>query len=142
MLPLKNKCYFSSASNFSWSSYIFNISRPNLLSNTGHNTWQKHFPIALRGCRQSPINIVSRNAKYNSDLSFLSISYTPEDEVKLKNNGHSIEWQITQPGCKRVAMSTYPSYMGNVSFNSKWVVSYLKYKLGLWLLLLVFGKCT
>ncbi|XP_052215705.1 carbonic anhydrase 2-like [Dreissena polymorpha] len=64
----------------------------------GPNNWQKHYPIAVWGRRQSPINIVSRNATYDSALTFLSIAYTPEDDVKLKNNGHSIEFQITKPG--------------------------------------------
>ncbi|XP_052216880.1 carbonic anhydrase 2-like isoform X2 [Dreissena polymorpha] len=64
----------------------------------GPHTWQNNYPIAVKGRRQSPINIVSRNAKYDSDLTFLSIAYTPEDYVELKNNGHSIECQITKTG--------------------------------------------
>ncbi|KAH3727792.1 hypothetical protein DPMN_053737 [Dreissena polymorpha] len=64
----------------------------------GPKTWKKDYPIAVTGRRQSPINIVSRKAEYDSDLKPLNIEYLPEDEVKLKNNGHTIDIQITQPG--------------------------------------------
>ncbi|WAR30554.1 CAH2-like protein [Mya arenaria] len=70
------------------------------MTTNGPSTWGKDFPIA-NGERQSPIDIVTTAAEYDSDVlgsNALSTNYTPESEVKLVNNGHSIMCQITKKG--------------------------------------------
>ncbi|WAR30539.1 CAH2-like protein [Mya arenaria] len=70
------------------------------MTKNGPSTWGKDFPIA-NGERQSPIDIVTSAAEYDSDVQGsnpLSTNYTPESEVKLVNNGHSIMCQITKKG--------------------------------------------
>ncbi|KAH3803464.1 hypothetical protein DPMN_131725 [Dreissena polymorpha] len=66
----------------------------------GPYTWHKHFPIARKGLRQSPINIVPRKAEYDDALTGIPlwVFYREEDDVMLENNGHSLECQITQLG--------------------------------------------
>ncbi|XP_053401658.1 carbonic anhydrase 2-like isoform X2 [Mercenaria mercenaria] len=46
------------------------------------------------GQRQSPIDIVTSQAVYDSDLGALNTKYNPESKLCLKNNGHSIMCQI------------------------------------------------
>nr|QFP92279.1 carbonic anhydrase [Archivesica packardana] len=61
----------------------------------GPTTWVKNFPIAA-GKKQSPIDIVTSNANYDSELcdNPLRTDYNPEAELNLVNNGHSIMCQI------------------------------------------------
>lgn len=63
----------------------------------GPSTWEKDFPIA-KGKQQSPIDIVTSKAVYDGDLGNepLKTDYSPEAELCLKNNGHSIMCQIKQ----------------------------------------------
>ncbi|XP_052283380.1 uncharacterized protein LOC127880170 isoform X13 [Dreissena polymorpha] len=66
----------------------------------GPSTWNKDFPIA-DGSRQSPIDIVTSEAVYDTDLlssKRLYVDYIPEDDVQLQNNGHSVMCQITKIG--------------------------------------------
>ncbi|KAH3803406.1 hypothetical protein DPMN_131666 [Dreissena polymorpha] len=57
--------------------------------------------------RPSPApSTLSTSCQVSRRQEYQAISYTPEDEVKLKNNGHSIEWQITQPGCLHCSTCT------------------------------------
>lgn len=72
------------------------------LDSTGPDTWGKDFPIA-DGQQQSPIDLVTSEAEYDASIQGsnpLAVKYTPEPEVNLVNNGHSIMCQITQQGGK------------------------------------------
>ncbi|XP_038628719.1 carbonic anhydrase 7 isoform X2 [Tachyglossus aculeatus] len=55
----------------------------------GPSEWYKSYPIA-KGNRQSPINIVSSQAVYNSSLKPLLISYEACTSLSIVNNGHSV----------------------------------------------------
>uniref|UniRef100_F7FPM0 Carbonic anhydrase n=1 Tax=Ornithorhynchus anatinus TaxID=9258 RepID=F7FPM0_ORNAN len=55
----------------------------------GPSEWYKSYPIA-KGNRQSPINIVSSQAVYNSSLKPLLISYESCTSLSIVNNGHSV----------------------------------------------------
>ncbi|XP_023376617.1 carbonic anhydrase 13 isoform X2 [Pteropus vampyrus] len=50
--------------------------------------WKEFFPIA-DGDRQSPIEIKTEEAKYDSSLQPLSIQYDPRSARIISNNGHS-----------------------------------------------------
>uniref|UniRef100_A0ACB8FEE0 Carbonic anhydrase 2 n=1 Tax=Sphaerodactylus townsendi TaxID=933632 RepID=A0ACB8FEE0_9SAUR len=54
----------------------------------GPSTWHEVFPIA-NGNRQSPIDIQTKSAKYDSSLKPLSITYDPSPAKNIVNNGHS-----------------------------------------------------
>lgn len=56
----------------------------------GPDTWGEDFPIA-NGPRQSPINIVPKDAKYDSTLKPLKIKYDPSNAKGILNNGHSFQ---------------------------------------------------
>lgn len=64
-------------------------------SSNGPDKWVKDFPIA-KGARQSPIDIVTSAAQYDADLGNepLKTDYNLEENLCLKNNGHSIMCQI------------------------------------------------
>lgn len=57
----------------------------------GPNEWHKHFPSAS-GNQQSPIDIITAAAQYDSSLQInpLSIQYSPADDFEIHNNGHSV----------------------------------------------------
>ncbi|XP_035644028.1 carbonic anhydrase-like isoform X2 [Oncorhynchus keta] len=53
----------------------------------GPVNWCKDFPIA-NGPRQSPINIISGQASYDSALNPLKLHYDPSNSTDILNNGH------------------------------------------------------
>uniref|UniRef100_A0A8C5PNB8 Carbonic anhydrase n=1 Tax=Leptobrachium leishanense TaxID=445787 RepID=A0A8C5PNB8_9ANUR len=55
----------------------------------GPSEWYRYYPIA-QGNRQSPINIVSGQAAFNSSLNPLVLSYDQCTSVNISNNGHSV----------------------------------------------------
>lgn len=57
----------------------------------GPDTWAEEFPIANDGLRQSPINIISKEAKYDSSLKHLKLRYDPSNAKGILNNGHSFQ---------------------------------------------------
>ncbi|XP_039892921.1 carbonic anhydrase [Simochromis diagramma] len=56
----------------------------------GPDTWAADFPIA-DGNRQSPINIIPKEAHYDPSLKALKISYDPSNTKGILNNGHSFQ---------------------------------------------------
>ncbi|KAF6720264.1 Carbonic anhydrase [Oryzias melastigma] len=56
----------------------------------GPNTWAESFPLA-NGPRQSPINIVPKEAQFDPSLKPLKIRYDPRDAKGILNNGHSFQ---------------------------------------------------
>lgn len=56
----------------------------------GPDTWAADFPIA-DGDRQSPINIIPKEAHYDPSLKALKISYDPSNTKGILNNGHSFQ---------------------------------------------------
>lgn len=58
----------------------------------GPSSWSHHYPAA-RGERQSPINIATGKAKYDTKLveKPLKIDYHPEECMCLENNGHTFK---------------------------------------------------
>ncbi|XP_075935053.1 carbonic anhydrase [Anarhichas minor] len=56
----------------------------------GPDKWAEDFPLA-NGPRQSPINIVPKEAKYDSTLKPLKIKYDPSNANGILNNGHSFQ---------------------------------------------------
>ncbi|XP_025076363.1 carbonic anhydrase 2-like isoform X2 [Pomacea canaliculata] len=61
-------------------------------STNGPSSWSHHYPAA-RGERQSPINIATGKAKYDTKLveKPLKIDYHPEECMCLENNGHTFK---------------------------------------------------
>ncbi|XP_033934236.1 carbonic anhydrase-like isoform X1 [Pseudochaenichthys georgianus] len=57
---------------------------------TGPEKWGKDFPVA-NGQRQSPINIVPKEAQYDSTLKSLKLKYDPSNTKSILNNGHSFQ---------------------------------------------------
>uniref|UniRef100_A0A3B4YIF8 Carbonic anhydrase n=1 Tax=Seriola lalandi dorsalis TaxID=1841481 RepID=A0A3B4YIF8_SERLL len=56
----------------------------------GPDKWVQDFPVA-DGPRQSPINIVPREAQYDSSLKALKLKYDPSNATGILNNGHSFQ---------------------------------------------------
>lgn len=56
----------------------------------GPDTWAADFPVA-NGTRQSPINIIPKEAHYDPSLKALKISYDPSNTKGILNNGHSFQ---------------------------------------------------
>ncbi|XP_008333021.1 carbonic anhydrase-like [Cynoglossus semilaevis] len=56
----------------------------------GPDKWAADYPVA-NGPRQSPINIVSRDAQYDSSLKPLKLCYDPSNSNSILNNGHSFQ---------------------------------------------------
>ncbi|KAJ8401500.1 hypothetical protein AAFF_G00384190 [Aldrovandia affinis] len=56
----------------------------------GPDHWFKNFPIA-DGPRQSPIDIVPAQAKYDAALKPLNLKYDPRTSNGILNNGHSFQ---------------------------------------------------
>lgn len=54
--------------------------------------WHKDCPIA-NGKNQSPIDLITGEAKYDSGLKPLTAKYTPFSDAKFLNNGHSVQFQ-------------------------------------------------
>lgn len=63
----------------------------------GPDKWNKLFPIA-DGDSQSPIDIATSEAVYDSDLSSnpLSLKYNQENELTIVNTGHSVQAKINE----------------------------------------------
>lgn len=63
----------------------------------GPHTWAVNFPLAA-GDGQSPINIIPRDAIFDSELSThpIQISYLPENNFEIENTGESFKVKITQ----------------------------------------------
>ena len=55
---------------------------------SGPEHWYKDFPIA-NGERQSPVDIDTKTAQYDSALQPLSVCYDQATSKKILNNGHS-----------------------------------------------------
>ncbi|XP_037537383.1 carbonic anhydrase [Nematolebias whitei] len=56
----------------------------------GPDKWAENFPTA-NGPRQSPINIVTKEAQYDPSLKPLKIRYDPSNAKGILNNGHSFQ---------------------------------------------------
>lgn len=56
----------------------------------GPDTWHEKFPIA-NGPRQSPIDIVTGEARYDPELRPLTLRYDPSVSLDIINNGHSVQ---------------------------------------------------
>lgn len=77
---------------------IYVIFPQGTLTFLGPATWCKDFPVA-NGTRQSPIDIVTTKCQYDSNVQGanpLTTNYTPENELHLVNNGHSVLCQIKE----------------------------------------------
>lgn len=63
----------------------------------GPSHWHESFPIA-EGDHQSPIDICSKEAKYDHSLEPLRINYNPTTTQTILNNGHSfnVEFEDSQ----------------------------------------------
>ncbi|XP_061549705.1 carbonic anhydrase isoform X2 [Phycodurus eques] len=59
-------------------------------SNNGPDKWEEDFPIA-NGPRQSPIDIVPKEARFSPALKPLRLQYEPSDSLNILNNGHSFQ---------------------------------------------------
>ncbi|XP_054840575.1 carbonic anhydrase 2 [Eublepharis macularius] len=67
----------------------------------GPSTWHETFPIA-NGQRQSPIDIQTKSARYDSSLKPLSITYEPSTAKNIVNNGHSFNVEFDDSADKCV----------------------------------------
>ncbi|XP_061587488.1 carbonic anhydrase [Cololabis saira] len=56
----------------------------------GPDTWGQDFPVA-NGSRQSPINIVPKEAQHDPSLKNLKLRYDPGTAKGILNNGHSFQ---------------------------------------------------
>ena len=56
----------------------------------GPDKWAVDFPIA-NGPRQSPIDILPGEAKYDAALKPLKLKYDPSTSIDILNNGHSFQ---------------------------------------------------
>lgn len=61
-------------------------------AHNGPDQWNKLFPLA-DGNHQSPINIKTKEAKHDSTLKPLSISYDPSTAKVISNTGHDFQVQ-------------------------------------------------
>ncbi|XP_053535749.1 carbonic anhydrase [Ictalurus punctatus] len=59
-------------------------------ADNGPDTWHEKFPIA-NGPRQSPIDIVTGEARYDPELRPLTLRYDPSVSLDIINNGHSVQ---------------------------------------------------
>lgn len=59
-------------------------------AHNGPDKWCHNYPIA-NGPRQSPIDIVPRQASYDPKLKPLKIKYDPSTCLEILNNGHSFQ---------------------------------------------------
>lgn len=68
--------------------------------NNGPDNWFKFYSIAKEGKRQSPIDIVTNKAKYDSQLQScpFDVKYKCETNMELSNTGHSVKAQMSQKG--------------------------------------------
>ncbi|XP_072461111.1 carbonic anhydrase 2-like isoform X2 [Notamacropus eugenii] len=67
----------------------------------GPDTWHTSFPIA-RGKRQSPVEIETPKAQYDSALKPLKFSYDPSTAKRIVNNGHSFNVEFEDSADKSV----------------------------------------
>lgn len=56
----------------------------------GPDKWADNYPVA-NGPRQSPIDIVPKEALFDSALKPLKLSYDPSNAAGILNNGHSFQ---------------------------------------------------
>ena len=61
-----------------------------ILFSVGPANWYKECPIASTGERQSPIDLKVSEAKHDSKLKPVVVSYPTFNDAKLLNNGHSV----------------------------------------------------
>lgn len=66
---------------------VVNVS---VIPSIGPDKWGEEFPVA-NGPRQSPINIVPKEAQYSSALKALKLKYDPSNSNGILNNGHSFQ---------------------------------------------------
>lgn len=64
-----------------------------ILCSAGPDTWHKDCPIASKGERQSPIDLKASEAKHDSKLEPVVVSYPAFTDAKVLNNGHSVQFQ-------------------------------------------------
>lgn len=57
---------------------------------TGPDKWADNYPVA-NGPRQSPIDIIPKEAVFDSALKPLKLSYDPANAAGILNNGHSFQ---------------------------------------------------
>ncbi|CAJ1087240.1 carbonic anhydrase-related protein [Xyrichtys novacula] len=60
----------------------------------GPDKWEIEYPIA-NGPRQSPIDIIPREAQFDSSLKALKLRYDPSNSTGILNNGHSFQVDFT-----------------------------------------------
>lgn len=65
---------------------------------TGPSNWHKYCPIASTGKRQSPIDIIDKDVKSDSNLKPFKVSYPPFSKATILNNGHSVQFQPDASG--------------------------------------------
>uniref|UniRef100_A0A8C4VIC3 Carbonic anhydrase n=1 Tax=Gopherus evgoodei TaxID=1825980 RepID=A0A8C4VIC3_9SAUR len=70
-------------------------------SHNGPAHWHENFPIA-NGKRQSPIDINTESAQYDSSLKPLHFSYDPSTARNIVNNGHSFNVEFDDSADKSV----------------------------------------
>ncbi|KAM4688813.1 carbonic anhydrase 13-like [Discoglossus pictus] len=70
----------------------------------GPEVWQDLFPIA-NGDRQSPIDIITQEAKYDPSLQPLRISYDPGSTKVILNSGHTFSVEFDDTDDKSVVSS-------------------------------------
>lgn len=58
--------------------------------NNGPDRWADSYPVA-NGTRQSPIDIIPKEALFDSSLNPLKLSYDPANTAGILNNGHSFQ---------------------------------------------------
>lgn len=64
-----------------------------MLCSAGPANWYKECPIASTGERQSPVDLKASEAKHDSKLKPVVVSYPAFTDAKLLNNGHSVQFQ-------------------------------------------------
>lgn len=64
-----------------------------MLCSAGPATWYKECPIASTGERQSPIDLKVSEAKHDSKLKPVVVSYPAFNDATFLNNGHSVTFQ-------------------------------------------------
>ena len=85
---------------------------------TGPSNWYKTCPIANDGKRQSPVDLIDKDVKSDSNLKPLVVSYPPFSHAKLMNNGHSV---VFQPDASDNSSGNFNVCMKLVNFSLKFV---------------------
>lgn len=87
----------------------------------GPMEWNKII-ATCKGQNQSPVNIVTKNAKYDSSLgSFSLTNYDKENTVTIENNGHSV--QVTLNNSIKISGGGLPTTYKAVQMHFHWGTS-------------------